>query len=104
MVPTEDEDLRFFSSRLVCMPRSPTWLIVFILVSSDDQPRCAIVIGLTPLPHLCPRLTLRLVCLFLPQRLQRAAPGDDLVKHGVDRLLLLGRRLEEAEVLEVREE
>src|SRR5262249_1089752 len=28
---------------------------------------------------------------FLPQRLQRAAPSDDLVEHGVDGLLLLGR-------------
>jgi hypothetical protein len=32
------------------------------------------------------------------------APGDDLVKHGVYGLLLLGSRLEDAEVLEVREE
>jgi hypothetical protein len=44
------------------------------------------------------------LCLFLSQRFQRAAPGDDLVEHGVDRLLLLGSRLEDAEVLEVREE
>ncbi len=39
-----------------------------------------------------------------PQRLQRAAPGDHLVKHSVDCLLLLGGRLEDAKVLEVREE
>ena len=39
-----------------------------------------------------------------PQRLQRAAPGDNLVKHCIDRLLLLASRLEDAEVLEVCEE
>jgi len=39
--------------------------------------------------------------LFLAQRLQRAAPGDDLVKHGGDRLLMLGTRLEDAEVFKV---
>jgi hypothetical protein len=44
------------------------------------------------------------LCSFLPHRLQRAAPGDDLVEHGVDGLLLLGSRLEDAEVLEIGEE
>ena len=44
------------------------------------------------------------LCLFLPQRLQRAAPRDHLVEHGVDGLLLLGSRLKDREVLEVREE
>jgi hypothetical protein len=44
------------------------------------------------------------LCSFLPQRLQRATPGDDLVEQGVDRLLLLGSRLEDAEVLEIGEE
>ena len=39
--------------------------------------------------------------LALPQRLQRSGPGDDLIEHGVDRLLVLGSRLEDAEVLEV---
>src|SRR5215213_829724 len=40
----------------------------------------------------------------LPKRLHRAAPGDDLIKHGVDRRLLVCGRLEDAELLEVREE
>ena len=41
------------------------------------------------------------VITFLPQRLQRAAPSDDLVEHCIDRLLVAGIRLEDAEVLEV---
>src|SRR5258705_11949155 len=36
-------------------------------------------------------------------RLQSAAPGDDLVKHDVDRLLMLGMRIEDAEVFEIGE-
>lgn len=36
--------------------------------------------------------------------LLRAAPGDELAKHGMNRLLLLGSRLEDAEVLEIGEE
>jgi hypothetical protein len=38
---------------------------------------------------------------FLPQRLQSANPGDDLVEHSIDRVLVTGSRLEDAEVLEV---
>jgi hypothetical protein len=41
------------------------------------------------------------LCLFLPQRLQRAAPSDDLVEHFIDRLLMPGIRLEDAEVFKV---
>src|SRR5437588_10588948 len=43
------------------------------------------------------------LCL-LPKCFQRAAPSDDLVKHGVDRFLVPGSRLEDAEVLEIGEE
>src|SRR6266850_6749716 len=46
-------------------------------------------------------VVLSVLCLFLPQRLQRAAPGDDLVEHCMDRLLVLGSRLEDAEVFKV---
>ena len=56
----------------------------------------------TGLPSLKPHGLLHSgLCSLLPQRLQRAAPGDDLVEHVVDRLLLLGTRLEDAEVFEV---
>src|SRR6266511_1140806 len=41
---------------------------------------------------------------FLPQRLERAAPGEDLVEHRVDRLLVAQVRLEGGEVLKVGEE
>src|SRR5882757_5751594 len=41
------------------------------------------------------------LCSFLPQRLQRAAPSDDLVEHFIDRLLMPGIRLEDAEVFKV---
>src|SRR6266571_3787794 len=44
------------------------------------------------------------LCPLLAQRFQRAAPCDDLIEHGVDRLLSLGSRLEDAEVLEIGEE
>ena len=43
---------------------------------------------------------LSVVCSLLPQRLQRTAPRDDLVEHGVDRLLVLRSRLKDAEILE----
>jgi hypothetical protein len=39
--------------------------------------------------------------VLLPQRLQRAAPSDDLVEHCIDRLLVVGSRLEDAEVFKV---
>jgi hypothetical protein len=42
--------------------------------------------------------------LASPQRLQRPTPGDDLVEHGGDRLLVLGSQLEDAELLEICEE
>jgi two-component system nitrogen regulation response regulator GlnG len=38
------------------------------------------------------------------QRLERAAPGDDLVEHGVDGFLVLRAGLEVGEVLEIREQ
>jgi hypothetical protein len=38
---------------------------------------------------------------FLSQRLQRAAPSNDLIEHCMDRLLVLGSRRKDAEVLEV---
>ena len=41
------------------------------------------------------------LCSFLPQRLQRAAPSDDLVEHFIRRLLMPGIRLEDAEVFKV---
>src|SRR5712691_288311 len=43
----------------------------------------------------------RSLCSFLPQRLHRAAPSDDMVEHFIDRLLMPGIRLEDAEVLKV---
>src|SRR4051794_40677539 len=42
-----------------------------------------------------------LLCGFLPERLQSAAPGDELIEHVVDRLFLCCPRFEDAEVLEV---
>lgn len=43
------------------------------------------------------------LCLVLSKRFQRSTPGDDLVEHGVDTNFMGGGRLENAEVLEVRE-
>src|SRR5258707_6124309 len=42
-----------------------------------------------------------LLCCFLPQRLQRASPRDDLIQHVVDRRLFSWIWLEDAEVFEV---
>src|SRR6185369_6093855 len=44
---------------------------------------------------------IKYLCSFLPQRLQRAAPSDNLVEHFIDRLLMPGIRLEDAEVFKV---
>ena len=41
------------------------------------------------------------LCSLLPQCLHRAAPSDDLVEHFIDRLLMPGIRLEDAEVFKV---
>src|SRR5256885_9279701 len=41
------------------------------------------------------------LCCFLPQRFQRAAPGDELVQHVVNGLFLCWTGLEDAEVFEV---
>lgn len=38
---------------------------------------------------------------LLAQRFQRAAPRDNLIEHRVDRLLVMGSRLEDAEVFKV---
>src|SRR6266849_4220616 len=43
------------------------------------------------------------LCSFLPQRLQRAAPSDDLIEHFIEGLLMAGIRLEDAEVFKVGE-
>src|SRR6476646_10955170 len=43
----------------------------------------------------------RLLCCFLPQRLQCASPRDDLIQHVVDRRLFSWIWLEDAEVFEV---
>src|SRR6478609_9588020 len=43
----------------------------------------------------------RLLCCFLPQRLQRASPRDDLIQHVVERRLFSWIWLEDAEVFEV---
>src|ERR1700733_792242 len=39
--------------------------------------------------------------LFFPQCPQRAAPSDHLVEHCIDRLLVMGNRLEDAEVFKI---
>ena len=41
------------------------------------------------------------LCCFLPERLQRASPGDELIEHLVDRRLFSWIWLEDAEVFEV---
>jgi hypothetical protein len=41
---------------------------------------------------------------LLTKWLQRLAPGDNLVQHGRDRVLLMRRRIQDAEVLEVGEQ
>src|SRR5258707_6132604 len=42
-----------------------------------------------------------LLCCFLPERLQRASPRDDLIQHVVDRRLFSWIWFEDAEVFEV---